>query len=667
MIVRQSWRPFLRCAGRRSVSDRIARASFHLFALVLIFNLSLCGSASAADPPVSEQDNQTDDFLEDDILILQAHLGKYLLSDGLLGFLHRGGVMLPLGEMCRIVDFPIEVEPGEGLANGWFLRENRLFSLNHSRSEVVVDGIIQTYDASLVRLEVDDIYVDATLMSRWFPLDFTLDLPRLVVKLSSREPLPFEQKLKREKLWKSKLRGRASGPTYPRQDTRYKLLDWPVVDANTTLGNGRGSVRGREGRYNGSVSGDFLFMTSTLFLTGSDVASVEDLRLSLSRTDPDNGLLGPLGASKITFGDIFSPQQALTARSRAGRGIEISSFPVNRPSEFDRTTMQGELLPEWEVELYRNEVLLDFQLSRDDGRYEFIDVPLLFGMNILRLAFYGPQGQKYETVERLLIGPGMLKPGERLYRFALTEQDEDLFRVGIDTTRISQQGEKRFVAEYEQGISRRVSLSAGAASIPLRSGRREYGSVGIRAALYGAFSRIDLSRDNTGGTALKIATQGNLLGMDLLFERGQFFNFLSESISESGDPITSKTKVRLDGVIPPGIFPQISFGGTGQLERRESGRYRLNGSNRVSLFFAGVSVSNSTNGTVSGGAGSGTTTQVNSSFLLNLRRGKTSLRGQVGYLPPPGPHLTDVALTADYRLARGLTLRGGVNRQLIRD
>ncbi|MCH9031005.1 MAG: carboxypeptidase regulatory-like domain-containing protein [candidate division Zixibacteria bacterium] len=44
-----------------------------------------------------------------------------------------------------------------------------------------------------------------------------------------------------------------------------------------------------------------------------------------------------------------------------------------------------------------------------------------------------------------------------------------------------------------------------------------------------------------------------------------------------------------------------------------------------------------------------------------------SLRGQLNYLPPPGTELTDVALTADYRFARSVTLRAGVNRQLIND
>ena len=71
--------------------------------------------------------------LIDDELILVVHLGKYVLSDGLLGFLHRGGVLLPLDELVRTFDFAIIVDPATGQAEGWFLSENRRFFLDIAR------------------------------------------------------------------------------------------------------------------------------------------------------------------------------------------------------------------------------------------------------------------------------------------------------------------------------------------------------------------------------------------------------------------------------------------------------------------------------------------------------------------------------------------------------
>jgi len=96
----------------------------------------------------------------------------------------------------------------------------------------------------------------------------------------------------------------------------------------------------------------------------------------------------------------------------------------DRPTEFDRITLDGDLPIGWEVELYRNEVLLDFRVDQISGRYSFQNVPLLFGNNILRLAFYGPQGQVREELKQIRVGPEQIKPGEHRYRFAFNQQDK---------------------------------------------------------------------------------------------------------------------------------------------------------------------------------------------------------------------------------------------------
>jgi hypothetical protein len=70
----------------------------------------------------------------------------------------------------------------------------------------------------------------------------------------------------------------------------------------------------------------------------------------------------------------------------------VSSFPLQLQSQFDRQSFRGELPPGWEVELYRGAELLAYAQSRADGLYEFLDVPLLFGLNVFRLELYGPQG-----------------------------------------------------------------------------------------------------------------------------------------------------------------------------------------------------------------------------------------------------------------------------------
>ncbi len=601
---------------------------------------------------------------DEELLVLEVRLGRYILSDGIIGYIHRGGVLLSLEDMARVLEFPISVKLATGQADGWFINKNRRFSLDIARGEVVLKGKAQSYERSLVELHRDGIYIDATLFGQWFPVDLEYDLARLIVNVVSREPLPLEKRLEREKARQLLGRGAGAAPVYPRVNARYSFFDWPFIDVNLNLLKRSPETGGREGRYNGLVSGDLLFMSSVFFLSGIDEDSLTDVRLTMGRSDPDGTLLGPLQAQTFKLGDVFSPQIPLISISRVGRGAEISNFPLSRPSEFDRTTLQGELPLEWEVELYRNEVLLDFRTSRADGRYEFIDVPLLYGLNVLRLIFYGPQGQRREEVRRILVGRGLVRPGKLHYRLAASQQDKYLFRLERNVLDEELVGQGRFLAEYEWGISRKFSVSGSGVSLPFVAGRRYYGSLGLRAAMLRAFTRIDISREYNGGTALQVATQFNFLGHNVLAEHGQYFDFVSERIREQIDPIVSLTKLRFDGVLPLWPLPRIPFGFSGNIERRQSGRVRYDGSNRLSLFLRGVSFSNTLTGSLNRGGGTVTTTRVNGSFLLSGRLKRLSLRSQLSYEPPPNHRFLSVALTSDYAIPNSFGTHFTVNKQL---
>jgi len=601
----------------------------------------------------------------EELLVLEMRLGRYILSEGIIGYIHRGGVLLSLEELARVLEFPINVEPKSGQAAGWFLNENRLFSLDIARREVVVEGRTHSFDPDLVELHSDGIYVDATLFKQWFPVDIEVDLPRLVINVTSHERLPIEQRLEREKIQDRLSRGSLIRPIYPRAKSPYSLLDWPFIDVSSNFLYRSPETGGREARYNGLFSGDFLYMSSVLFLAGIDDDSLTDVRLTMGRSDPDGNLLGPLHAQSFKLGDIFSPQIPLISNSNAGRGAEISNFPLNRPSEFDRTTLQGELPPDWEVELYRNEVLLDFQKSRADGRYEFIDVPLLYGVNVLRLIFYGPQGQKREEVRSVYVGPGLVHPGKGHFRITANQQDKYLFLSKKYALKNELFGKGRFFAEYEEGISRRFSISYNAVTLPFEDGRRYYASLGLRAAILGAFTRLDVSQELEGGSAFQFATQFNMLGNDVFAEHGQFFDFVSERIRKESDPIESLTRIRLDGVLSFWRLPRVPFSLVGFLERRESGRYRTDILNRLSIYLLGVSFSNTLSGSLSHGGGSETVTRADGLVLVSGHLKGLTLRAQSSYELPPHPRFKSVSFTGDYKIPRNFSARFTVNRELL--
>jgi len=608
---------------------------------------------------------------DDELYILEMRLNDIVLSEGLVGYVDNSTLFLPLGQLADVLEFPISVDPANGQASGWFLGENRLFSLNVTWREAVIEGRRGTYDPRSVEVHADDIYVDSRLLSRWFPVDLRYDLSNSIVKAESREPLPIEARLAREES-RARLAGQqdAERPAYDELDVPYRWFDWPFIDFSTEGGYSSDPDTGETwvARYNALFTADLLKMSANVFLAGDDNDGLSQARLRLGRTDPRGELFGPLHATEFSIGDINSPKTTLVSNSRFGRGAEVSSFPIGRDGEFSRTNLIGDLPLGWDVELYRNEVLIDFQSARADGRYEFIDVPLVYGVNVLRLEFFGPQGQRRTDVRRVLVDSGQVPKGKINFRLAATQQDEGLFDVDdndVVTAESQLDGEGRYFAQLEYGLTRNIGLAAGASSIPLLSGRRTYGTAGFRLGLANTFSELDLVRDNEGGTAGKLGMQVVLpANLSLLLEHSEFRGFISEDADDVNGLLERRSNLRLDGVLSPPVLPRIPFSVTARHEEREGDYRETEITNRLSMGIRMVALSNTFTWQDVDSAGVETET-ANGSLLVGGRFGRANIRGEMRYDVEPESRVSAGSLTGDWYFGADMSARLSVQRQFV--
>ncbi len=607
--------------------------------------------------PVSRPDEQ--------LLIFELRWKDIVLNEAMIGYLDGARMLLPLGEVARSLDFSISVDPGAGMAQGWFLEPNRLFYLDVPRREVVVAGRRGTVAKGMAELQIDDIFVDSRMFAEWFPIDLRIDIPSLQIEAVGREPLPIAEREARAQR-REALFGPRDGDrgAYTQMEMPpYRALSWPNVDLSTEhlyRKNDDGSDE-YVGTYNVFATGDLLYLDSEVFVGGDDEHPFSDARLTFGRRDPDRGLFGPLGVTEFAGGDIFTPQVPLISRQQLGRGAEISSFPLLRPTEFDRITLRGDLPLGWEVELYRNEVLLDFRLAGSDGLYEFVDVPLVYGLNVLRLVFYGPQGQKREELQRLLVGSGLVRPGDFLFRLAGNQHDEVILPVDDGTDPEPQEGDARGFAEFELGITRNLSVAAGFSSVPLDTERRNYGSLGLRAGIGNVFGRLDLVGDDTGGRAGKVALQSQFPNLSLLLEHSEFQDFVSEQVFDDVDLLERRSNARLDGLLDLPLLPHIPYALTGAYEGRESGSDAVDLTNRLSTTVNGLSLSNNLNWHWNNIGGSDFST-LTGAFLIGGHYGPFDLRGQVDYGLDPDQELTRAAVTANWAIDSDFGARLGVQR-----
>lgn len=582
--------------------------------------------------------------IEPNLLILEVRLDQHLLSDAVTAYQYDNDILLPLGGLARLLTLAIKTQPEQGIASGFVLREERSFSLNLKQATVTFDDKTEAVDLKLIRVEPDDIYVARQLIERWLPLDFDIDLSRLSLRVQPRELLPMQSRLERERRKVTGPGGDYKDPGYPRHASPYQLLGVPFIDQTISVDVRRGDDGAQvNAAYTAYVTGDLLGMESSLFVSSSRQKPTPDLRLTLGRHDPDAGLLGPLRARSFEFGSVPVPGVAnIALTSPTGNGLTLSNRPLTQPTSFDRHSLQGNLPPGWDVELYFNDALVGFQQSRPDGKYSFDDQPLIYGSNEFRLVFHGPLGQSRVERQSFLLEQSATPSGEFYYN--ITEHRDNA-------------GRARSVAQFDLGLNRYLSATGGLVRLPVAGTEQRYFNLGLRAFWQSSIISSDLVRSQNGGSLAEMAWRTRVGGVSLAVSRAYLNDFTSDLFLPSGDPVRTRDKIRIDGAIPLNFLTRLPLTLEAKRDHLQSGANNIELAGRVSTYQYGISMSNALRWRSLGGA-----KVADGTFQARRRIAGIGWGGEINYTLKPETDLTAIALSADKSLAAGYLLNLGVVR-----
>ncbi|MCK4857241.1 MAG: hypothetical protein KAT58_04670 [candidate division Zixibacteria bacterium] len=546
---------------------------------------------------------------ESDMMLLAVLLDHTILSDAMTTYSNEGDVLVPLGELSALLSLAIKVDTERGVAEGFVISEGRHFLLDLAAGRVRVEGREVVFAPSQVELHHEDIFVEIQLLSRWLPLDFEMDPYSATLTVIPREPLPIQLRLQRQRrIAKALAYLGLDDPKYPRIDNTYRLWDVPFLDQSIFV-TSRPNPTGRrlsQARYSTLVSGDLLYMETNLYLLGDDKQPVTYQRLSMGRMDPAATLLGPLKARQVGLIEIYHPGLDLVARPYSGLGVIVSNFPLNRPSQFDRHSFQGDVPPNWDVELYLNDALIAYQRSGLEGAYDFQDVPLLFGLNMFRLVFYGPQGQRREETQVFNVDKSMTPPGRFHYRLA-----------GNDP----KQAQRRYSSEFDLGLTRHVSASFGLASVGLADGQHQYGRLGSRVFWKRFFASADIAVERNQGSVWQAGLQTRVGPVALYVQHAEVNDFTSEIFQSAPGSLRGRSTATVQAAIRLGFLPRISIALEGRRDRLGESRTIDRIINRVSTSWRGIYCSNRTRWTLNHQPGQKDQHQTEGTFLARASTG----------------------------------------------
>lgn len=455
-----------------------------------------------------------------------------------------GRYYLPLVDIAENYEFAItDSDMARGYVQGWYISEDNVFSVDRARREAYRKGErIALQDSDFIAHPAgsqNDLYVQMEVFQRLWPeISFRVDLPNMQLLAQSDAHFPFmerrERKARQEMLRAHRNTQNADAKTLPYLSHPYGLIGKPVLDIDSST-SWRGDDRKIVGQLSVSGVQDLLAMTAdygvTLQREIDGFRRPDAFRLTLSReTMPDEPL--PLGVERVALGDTRINYRDIISYGTGGRGFYFTTNKKDAHREFDAMTVEGNGPPGWEVELYRNNELIDFAFVDERGEYRFEDVKTQYGNNRMRVVLYGPQGQVREETSDYNFANTMLRPGEHSVTGGIVDADRPLIPLDKDKTLTNPKGIAQSLAGA-YGINSNLTAFASYNALPTTAGDRDYISGGATFSTGSGYGQIEAFKEKAGGHALDFRYLTELLGVRLNLA-STFFNDFESPLAGFG-------------------------------------------------------------------------------------------------------------------------------------
>lgn len=625
--------------------------------------------ASAALPTPAPPAPESELTAEDEVLLFEVTLDQATLSDSLQGYGHADGVMLPIGELVRLLDLNVDVRPRERRVVGRIGGRQLLVDLATGTARVG-DRRFEIL-AGQARSSLTDIFMDTRFIEQLLPLKIKIDKEGLLAQLTATEQLPIQARLERlgrlrelrpeveqreEVLWAGTQPGLWSAPAFD------VALEGSLEASSPTFRH----------RYDVRAGADVLYTGFEGYVGSDEQGRPTATRFTFERRDLEGDMLGPIGATRLAFGDVYTPSLAIGARSTGGRGVSLGSTPLEQASVFDRVDLRGELPIGYDVELYINDVLRGGQQTPVQGRYEFLDVPLVRGVNVIRIVSYGPRGERFEETRIINVAGGALPKGETTFEFGVVQQEKPLvdLRRGGGFIVGSGAGDLRLTGNFAHGLTERLTVVGGLSLYtPGPAGQRRLGTLGLRTSLLGYAVQLDGAYDDEGGHGVAVGAAGSLFGVSSVVRHAEYRGgFVDEALPTGGDgrELVRHSEATMDFSIGPTLGLTFPFSLRAQRDEFADGRVALIGGVRLSTSARGLLLSTGIDFDRTSVPSQPSLERVVGNFAASTFAGANwQLRATLDYEVAPDTDVRAVALTADRNVSERLALRFGAGRSFV--
>ncbi|PZX52754.1 hypothetical protein LV84_03364 [Algoriphagus ratkowskyi] len=358
---------------------------------------------------------------------------------------------LPLGEVLSLFYIPTDkTASGKGL-QGTFPAKNDNWLIDPITNELTIKGKTGKLNADKYYIGELDLFLHPDYFYEVFGITFTVNSYALSVSMKSINPLPIEERKKRESIRQQLQNRQNQGETsipilYGRNRKTFGLgvFDYNLAYTNTNLGNNLGVSfnAGMEllgGDLQGTYQGNY-YQGNLL----SNFAGVRWRYVLPGGLQPDRNV----GLASISVGQVSTTSFTNGANLV---GVSITNNPVIPRLELDSFVIDGTTAPDSEVELLIGGQLVDFTRANEVGYYRF-NAPVTYGTVRLSTRVYTPTGEVIIQDRQIQVPFSFLPKGFVGYNFqsGLPQFTSDSLGTNLVTH-----------ADIAYGLSNAITVRAG--------------------------------------------------------------------------------------------------------------------------------------------------------------------------------------------------------------
>ncbi|MCF8346214.1 MAG: OmpA family protein [Bacteroidales bacterium] len=369
-----------------------------IIAFILLFNYHPLFNNLFASKIESEA------YLEEIILIMDVKgLGKYYVD----AVYATDSIYLSITDVFQELRISQEVSLYYDTISGFFVSQDYPYEVNYTSQTITLDKKeFQTTKKELIKTGTG-LYLSLEMYGKVFGLHCTFNERSMIVEMETQMELPAIKEMKQNAMRQNirKISGRYQADSVIERSLHtfnHGMLDWFV---QTTL-----STNSPE-QFNARIAygSEFLYGETNVLLNFN---SQTDFQLKKQQyywrwVDNEQNLFRQAKVGSI------NPRSIATIRDPV-LGAMVTNTPSQYRKSFGTFTFSDFIEPDWTVELYVNNVLVDYATTDASGFYQF-DIPMVYGYSNVKLRFFGPYGEEQTKEQRINIPFNFLPKGDFEY------------------------------------------------------------------------------------------------------------------------------------------------------------------------------------------------------------------------------------------------------------